>query len=650
MRARDDGAPDAQSSAFRDDARRARSTLLVFVGLTIAAVAGQTWWDVTQDRRQTLASTHASGLTAVRLLDEHAAQTLADAERNLDEVVEAVHAAGKGKQLDDNALSQVVTGGQKDSRFLNALQFVSLDGKPYVNSSEYPAFQFDIDDRAYVKTLLANPSQHASRLGRPFQRFYDKETVLPLARNLYDRNGRHRGIISIDINVAYFSTVYARVAKDSGALVALYSDDGFVIVRSPFDISYLGLTVGASGIAARLRGSPSEGVFEDDRFLDLQGPLARQYTYRKLPAYNINIVYARSLDSILGNWHARTVNRLMLAVVSIVFICILTAFLWEHIARLDRSENALRLSEAEIRALNTGLEQRVALRTENLEDANRELQRALEALKATQRELLRSEKMAALGSLVAGVAHELNTPLGNSLTIATALQEFADNSLDELRHGHLRRSALEATLASYVQASGVLTRNLKRAAELVQSFKQVAVDQSANQRRIFDLAVVLEEIIATLEPTYKHSPYRLETELEPQIAMDGYPGALTQIVTNLVSNALAHAFEGRDSGIMRLQTRRAGARGIELVFSDDGTGIAHDIIERVFDPFFTTKMGRGGTGLGMHIVYNLVTSLLGGTVELSSSEDGGTRVCVMLPLVAPPAQGAQTKQQFDELA
>jgi signal transduction histidine kinase len=635
-------AADSGAKVAAARARRAQLALLLCLLLLAALVLAQTWWTVAQDRRLTLASAHSTGLIAVRLLDEHATQTLRDAERRLDAVVAAIARAGQKTRLDDRAVRAVISAGQQDGRYLNALQFVNLQGLPFVNSAAYPAFQFDIVDRGYVAPLLADPAQRGSRLGHPFQRFYDQALVLPLARNLYDGAGRHLGIISIDIDVAYFAGVYARVAKDSGALVALFADQGFVVVRTPFAAGYLDLDLARSDVARRLRGAAAEGVFEDGHFLDLGGGEARQYTYRKLAAYGVNTVFAQRLDDVLADWRQRSRERVAFAAAAIGLAAVLGLFLLLHMRRLQRSERSLRDSvarqrqiEHEIRELNAGLERRVGQRTLNLEQANAELGQALRALQATQHELLRSEKLAALGSLVAGVAHELNTPIGNGIMMASSLQANAQQSLDELAAARPSRTRLEQGLQASVQGSEILLRNLVRAGELVQSFKQVAVDQASNHRRRFALSRTVEEVLATLAPMYQKSPYKMVLSLAAEVELDSYPGALGQVITNLVSNALAHGFDGRADGTMRLSTALDGDGRLLLDFADDGVGMAPPQMERVFDPFFTTKLGQGGSGLGMHIVYNLVTALLGGSIVLHSAPGQGCRVCIVLPLAAP---------------
>ena len=752
-------------AAMTPRAKNTARVLIFFVFLTFAAIIGQTWLSITEDRQLTLASERQNALVAVRLLEEHATQTLRDGERNLDAVTAAIAAIGKDREIDESVLREVITKGKHDNRFLNALQFVTPKGYSLVSSIDYPAFQVDIDDRPYIPFMLSHPDHKNTVVGRTFQRFYDKELVVPLARNMHDSNGRYLGIISLDISVSYFSKVYARIASGGKALVALFTEDGYVVVRSPFDERFLGMDISKSPILLQLRKKEVEGHFEDKLFLGDKTATPRLYTYRKIQGFAVTTVFARDIDSILVDWHARTIDRLLYAGVFIAIHLILTYFLALHIKRLhsseeslqqnierlNQSETSLRASETrfismfqyspvplsvmrlrderifevndsmlaefgftrgefidqtpmslqlwrdesehepylalltqqqyveryevqlrhkdghflfcllsarvfdangekmaifspidvtrqreietEIRELNTQLEERVQYRTAKLEKSNLELADALESLKNTQGELLRSEKMAALGSLVAGVAHELNTPIGNSVTVASTLQEWVQKMSAELASPKPSRNVLSAGVAASVSGTEILVRNLDRAAELVMSFKQVAVDQSSNQRRSFDLRQAVEEVLLTLGPMYMKTPFRLEQQLQPGITMDSFPGALGQIITNFVSNALAHAFEGRTSGTMRISTQRIGDQ-VEIEFADDGVGIPEKYLERVFDPFFTTKLGQGGSGLGMHIVYNLINGVLGGKINLSSTPGVGTRIRVTLPLNA----------------
>lgn len=291
--------------------------------------------------------------------------------------------------------------------------------------------------------------------------------------------------------------------------------------------------------------------------------------------------------------------------------------------------------EKEIREMTAELELRVSQRTLKLEQANAELANAMGTLQHAKDELVRSEKMAALGALVAGIAHELNTPIGNSVTVASTLQDKTRELLRDMADGQLRRSMLDQYLNSVAAGTGILMRSLGSARDLIGSFKQVAVDQSSSQRRHFDLKTLLEEIIATLSPMYKKGPYTLVMELAPDIVMDSFPGPLGQIITNFMTNALNHAFEGREQGEIRISSTLASDGQAELIFSDNGVGISEADQKRVFDPFFTTKLGQGGSGLGMNIVYNITTGVLGGTIRIDTQLGRGTRFIVRLPTSAP---------------
>ncbi|MES2538415.1 MAG: PAS domain S-box protein [Pseudomonadota bacterium] len=305
-------------------------------------------------------------------------------------------------------------------------------------------------------------------------------------------------------------------------------------------------------------------------------------------------------------------------------------FTWEDITEKHEIEKV-------ILELNENLEDRVTERTEELQQANQELESTLETLNMAQEELVRSEKLAALGALVAGVAHELNTPIGNSLMVASTLIDRTRQLASNFNSG-LKRSALESYIDDACKAGDILERNLYRAANLVSSFKQVAVDQTSSQRREFSLAEVVSEIMLTLSPAITKTAFKVMQTISDDIAMDSYPGPLGQVLTNLINNALLHGFEGRTSGTVAIEAQVATEGWLELTIRDDGIGIAPENLNRVFDPFFTTKLGAGGSGLGLPITHNIVTSILGGKIRMQSEVNAGTRFVLLLPLVAPQIQ------------
>jgi ligand-binding sensor domain-containing protein/signal transduction histidine kinase len=273
---------------------------------------------------------------------------------------------------------------------------------------------------------------------------------------------------------------------------------------------------------------------------------------------------------------------------------------------------------------------------------------AYRQLKETQAQLAAHEKLASLGSLVAGVAHELNTPIGNSLLMASTLHEKTEKMALRFEEATLRRSDLAGWIDASREASGLIVRSLHNAADLVNSFKQVSVDQASAQRRRFDLSQACHEIAATMMNKVRRDGHTLELQVPAGIVLDGYPGSLGQVLINFVNNALLHAFDA-PGGRLVLAASTPEAGRVRIEFSDDGRGIAPEHVARIFDPFFTTRMGQGGTGLGLNIAYNLVTTLLGGAIRVDSTPGHGTVFILDLPLEAPglppemttPRQGAQ---------
>jgi signal transduction histidine kinase len=288
-----------------------------------------------------------------------------------------------------------------------------------------------------------------------------------------------------------------------------------------------------------------------------------------------------------------------------------------------------------LQRLNLELESRVQHRTQELAAANARLEEALDTLKRAQQELVRTEKLASLGSLVAGIAHELSTPLGNSLTVATTLADRTRTFAEEASGSQLRRSSLTDFVAQAQQASDLLVRSLLGASELIGRFKRVAVDQTSAQRRRFDLAQTLDEVVATLRPQIRKTPHRIEIAVARGLDMLSYPGPLGQVIINLVNNALVHGFEGAAAGIVRIEAAPEAADRVRVTVVDNGRGIPEADHSRIFDPFFTTRLGQGGSGLGLHIVFNIVTRVLGGQISVTSRPGEGAAFVLELPLVAP---------------
>ena len=281
-----------------------------------------------------------------------------------------------------------------------------------------------------------------------------------------------------------------------------------------------------------------------------------------------------------------------------------------------------------------------------LEELNRELESRVDArtqeLRAAMDQLVQAEKLAALGHLVAGVAHELNTPIGTMLTLSTTFTERLKELAERLLAGQLRRSEATEQMASLTRAAETLTRNAHRAGDLVSSFKQVAIDQASVRRRPFDLALTVGETLATLGPLLKqHRGVVIDNRVPADITLDSYPGPFEQVLTNLIVNALLHAFEDRAGGRIEIAAEVVDSR-VLLRFADDGVGIPGPQLRHIFEPFFTTKLGQGGSGLGLYLVHALVTGQLGGAIQVHSQSGHGTRFELRLPLHAPAPPAAST--------
>ena len=278
-------------------------------------------------------------------------------------------------------------------------------------------------------------------------------------------------------------------------------------------------------------------------------------------------------------------------------------------------------AEQELQQHREQLEERIAARTAELRQA--------------MAQLMQSEKLAALGNLVAGVAHELNTPLGNARVVASALADDLRTFAAAIEAGALRRSQLTEFLARGREAVDLLERNTARAADLIGHFKQVAVDQSSARRRRFHLRQTIEELLVTLQPQFKNTAHRIELAIPPDMELDSYPGPLEQVLANLISNSLIHGFAGREAGCIRLQALAVDASHIQLCYADNGVGIPESLQARVFEPFFTTRLGRGGSGLGLYVAYTMVTGVLGGAIQIYSQPGCGASFYLTLPRTAP---------------
>ena len=313
----------------------------------------------------------------------------------------------------------------------------------------------------------------------------------------------------------------------------------------------------------------------------------------------------------------------------------------DMLTQVQRHDAARESVDLQLRQFNETLESRIEARTAQLHERNLALNEALAKLTDTQSQLVQSEKLAALGGLVAGVAHEINTPLGIAVTAASAVEFEAKQTANLFRANTLSRSAMTSFVEMAEQGSSLIMKNLHRAVELVRSFKQVAVDQSSEQRREIELKDYFQQVLISLHPALKRTRHEISLVCPETLTLDTYPGALYQILVNLVMNSLVHGFDGIDAGVIEINCSAlngldnvgASKRQIEIRYRDNGCGMSDEVKRQVFDPFFTTRRGSGGSGLGMHITWNLATRLLQGSLRCESTPGGGVLFILVLPEV-----------------
>lgn len=301
---------------------------------------------------------------------------------------------------------------------------------------------------------------------------------------------------------------------------------------------------------------------------------------------------------------------------------------------LSLNQELIAMNE-ELQGTNRELEKEITERRrieKELSSSNQKLTQAIDKLQTMQAYLVESAKMAALGNLVAGIAHEINTPVGIGLTASSHLQELTKEFSHLCIHGTPRRQDLKNYLEELHEVATIIFKNLERAGKLIQSFKQVSADQSSELGRVFNLKKYLKEILLSMHPQLKKCNHHITLTCSDKLTLNGFPGAFSQVVSNLIMNSVIHAYDPGDQGNITI-TVKVEDRNILLIYTDDGKGMSTPILAKIFDPFFTTKRGHGGTGIGLHIVYNIVTQQFKGTINCESQAGCGTTFRIRLPLL-----------------
>ncbi len=502
-----------------------------------------------------------------------------------------------------------------------------------------------------------------------------RHVVIEFAQPVIGPDGALRGVLVASFDLSYFERIFSDAHLPQGSVFTLTDSEGIRLTRFPETEKYTWVP-DLPYMVEKMSVAENEGTFLDkgvDGVRRLYGFKQLQFEDAHLKRLMIRI--GQPEDLALAEVRRALVRNIVLLVLATVLAVGVARFVGEltimrSLGRLmfaadrlgtgdlgtrtslahdegeigvlaaafDRMAESLQIQDSERRRaeeeccmLNTDLEKRVADRTSELAAANRELKSALENLRQAQGQLVMSEKLAALGGLVAGVAHEINTPVGVALSATSTMAEKNRVLSDLFATGEMKRSDLTEYLDSTREGVEMSLLNLNRASDLIRSFKMVAADQVSETRRYFNVREYVGQVLLSLRPKLKKTAHHIEVECDEDLVIESYPGAFSQILTNFIVNSLTHAYKEGQEGLIRIEIAKSDGT-LTLTYSDDGCGIAPEMQGRVFEPFFTTARAKGSTGLGLHIVFNIVTGTLGGNVTCCSAPGQGTTFQVRMPV------------------
>ncbi|NLY42263.1 MAG: HAMP domain-containing protein [Desulfovibrionales bacterium] len=502
-----------------------------------------------------------------------------------------------------------------------------------------------------------------------------RHVVMEFVQPVFDASQQVRGALVASFDLRYFGTIFHDFHLSEGSIFTLTDAAGMRLTRFPETEKYTWVP-DLPRMIARMSGLEEEGTFleqgvDGTRRLysfkrlnfpntPLQGLMIRLgqpesqalAAAKRTEVWNVVSLTLAALLALSAAWFVGTriifnrVERLMAAARCLGTGDLRTRTGLDHAdgelgqvaaafdrmaERLERHDQDRRRAEEECCQLNTELEERVFTRTAQLATANADLQTALENLRQAQSQLVMSEKLAALGELVAGIAHEINTPVGVALSATSTMVEKNRILADLFHQGEMKRSHLTEYLDASREGMDMTLINLHRASDLIRSFKMVAADQVSEARRSFNVHTYIQEVLLSLRPKLKKTTHRIETECDENLVIESYPGALSQIITNLILNSLTHAFDEGQSGLIRIVISVHEDK-LCLTYSDNGRGILPEVQSKIFEPFCTTARAKGSTGLGLHIVFNIVTSTLHGTITCCSEPGHGAVFQIRIPL------------------
>lgn len=536
---------------------------------------------------------------------------------------------------------------------LRDIIIINRKGITIHDSGIFPARQLDLSDRIYFK-IHQEKTDIGLYVGQPLKGRNSGKWFLSTSRRINNNENGFGGVVGAIIDPRYFWEFYDLLSQAHGVQTLFYHQNGTIISTSGDmvnnKISLVGQPVSKFvNVLIPFKGKDNKG-----KTTVLQGKLLRTkgeqigalLFLEKIESKSEDLVIAAFVSThvALEGFKKSLFNAISFSL-ALIFIALALIFVtFRQIDARRRSSEALltavmekKAAQAEVieintelQTLNSELEQRIRERTVELSDA-------LDNLRLLQQQIVEQEKLASLGQLVAGITHEVNSPLGAALTAVTALNDVIELFEKNARSGTLSEDEFYQRLKKIKTGKSMVQTNIEQAARLIRSFKQISADRNISEIREINLCAYVKDIVASLAPQVIKTGAKIKIECRrDDIYCTIEPGALAQVLTNLIMNALMHGLEQVSDGVIVIKIKSSRNNAM-LTVKDNGKGMSSDILDSVFDPFFTTKRGAGGTGLGMHIVYNLVKVTLGGEIVVNSSPGEGTKVFISVPLLPLPA-------------
>lgn len=605
-------APHASASA--------RFTFMIAAGWVLlnALVIGMLAHTAQVNKLQFIESSKIVGLNLVKTMEKGLDAKVAILRASQSMMVASLESELATGAFDPSKLQHILALADKQANQRQALRIYDHEGKlamgqPLPADGQHMAPP-SIADRDFFIEAKAHPDKPLI-IGRFAPGHHSTEMTMIFAAPFRHPDGRFAGVVTTRLGASIFDEMVKDLKPNQDdAFVIRDSRDYSLLARQPQMLDKPGGVLGSKNIPKNTLALIKQGERKGTAVVqDTTDGIVRTSCFSILDHYPIIVIAAIGHNGHMAPWFKQVESFKIFGASFLILSLAIAFFFWRSALRAIAAENMAN-------ELNASLEQQVAERGIALEAAR-------QAERAAQKELADAERLASLGSMVAGVAHELNTPLGNSLLSSSALAEQSTLIAHDVANGTIKRSELIRKLENLGNLAALQAQSIERAAELVQSFKLVAVDQASGKRRQFDLKQTIDSVVTSLRPTLSRSetPIDVVVSIDEGIRCDTYPGALIQIATNMIQNAWRHAFEGRARGTLSIHARFDPIKPsmVHLHFIDDGVGMSPEAWDRIFEPYFTTKADQGGTGVGLSLSKQLATTVLGGALAAHAGPGGG---------------------------